>query len=134
MDRLRWDNIARAAAVLAVIALVVAWPRLRAQPPALPPAAATPVTVEDPALTAPAPARAVEATRRPHKPRDVPRAKPRRHPVRHKRRPRPATRSVSRPVPVAAAPAPAPIARPAAPAAGPVKAPRPPAQQEFWQP
>ena len=48
MDRLRWDNIARAAAVLAVVALVVAWPHLKARPAALPSAAATPVSVEDP--------------------------------------------------------------------------------------
>src|SRR5438128_6368590 len=52
MDRLRWDNIARAAAALAVVALVIAWPHLKGAPPALPPAAATPVSVEDPALPA----------------------------------------------------------------------------------
>lgn len=36
LHRIRWPNVARAAFVVAAIALVVAWPRLRAEPPALP--------------------------------------------------------------------------------------------------
>ena len=46
MDRLRWDNIARAAAVLAVVALIVAWPHLGSRDPVVPSAAPTPVSVE----------------------------------------------------------------------------------------
>jgi hypothetical protein len=131
MDRLRWDNIARAAAVLAVIALVVAWPRLKAEPPALPSAAATPVTVEDPALAATGQAPASARTRRPPKPHHAPRARPRRP----RARPRHSAPPASRPAPVAATPGPAAIVPPAPPAAVPAKAPpRPPAQQEFWQP
>jgi hypothetical protein len=52
MDRLRWDNIARAVAVLAVIALIVAWPHLRSREPAMPLAAPTPVSVEQPSAVA----------------------------------------------------------------------------------
>lgn len=51
--RVRWGNIARAAALLALAVLVLAWPHLRADPPALPPARAVPVTPAPP--TAPAP-------------------------------------------------------------------------------
>jgi hypothetical protein len=38
--RLRWTNIARAAAVLAALGLVLAWPHLHGGAPALPPATA----------------------------------------------------------------------------------------------
>ena len=48
LHRVRWGNVARAAALLAAIALVVAWPRLRSEPPPLPP---------EPAVAAPIPAR-----------------------------------------------------------------------------
>jgi hypothetical protein len=37
LHRIRWGNVARAAALLAAVVLVVAWPRLRADPPPLPP-------------------------------------------------------------------------------------------------
>ena len=40
---MRWDNLARAGAVLAVVALVVAWPRLRSPAPVVPAGGATPV-------------------------------------------------------------------------------------------
>jgi DNA polymerase-3 subunit gamma/tau len=108
MDRLRWDNIARAAAVVAVIALVVAWPHLKGAPPSLPPAAAKPVSIEDPALPA--------APEQPA-PEPKPRAKPRhrRATPRH-RAPRPGrepARSVPAPAPQAAAPAVPPAQPPA---------------------
>jgi hypothetical protein len=45
LNRVRWANVGRAAAVLAAAVLVVAWPRLRGAPPALPPST--------PALAAP---------------------------------------------------------------------------------
>lgn len=44
LHRIRWANVARAAAVLVAVALVVAWPHLEGEPPALPPAAAEPVS------------------------------------------------------------------------------------------
>jgi hypothetical protein len=42
--RIRWGNVARAAALVAVVVLVVAWPRLRSEPPAIPP----PAVAEEP--------------------------------------------------------------------------------------
>src|SRR5829696_2788444 len=45
LRRIRWGNVTRAAALLAAVALVLAWPRLRSDPPSLPP---------EPALAAPA--------------------------------------------------------------------------------
>jgi hypothetical protein len=114
MDRLRWDNIARAAAVVAVIALVVAWPHLKGAPPSLPPAAAKPVSLEDPALQA-APERSAPEPR--------PRAKPR-----HRRaKPRPRA-SRPRHERAQSVPAAAPHAAPqAAPPAQPPAPPPPPA-------
>src|SRR3954468_18902995 len=112
MDRLRWDNIARAAAVLAVVALVVAWPHLRGAPPALPSAAATPVSVEDPALPA-APERRVSEPA-PVAPRPKPRPEPggRHKPSRRRRHAQVRIRSAPAPavpaVPLVAAPSPAP--------------------------
>ena len=37
LHRIRWANVARAAALAAAVLLVVAWPRLRSDPPPLPP-------------------------------------------------------------------------------------------------
>jgi hypothetical protein len=37
LHRIRWANVARAAALAAAVLLVAAWPRLRAEPPPLPP-------------------------------------------------------------------------------------------------
>src|SRR5690349_206596 len=37
LRRIRWNNVARAAAVLAAVALVLAWPHLRSKPPEIPP-------------------------------------------------------------------------------------------------
>src|SRR6201999_3721188 len=34
--RIRWGNVARAAALAAAVALLIAWPKLRADPPPLP--------------------------------------------------------------------------------------------------
>src|SRR3954463_8092380 len=85
MDRLRWDNIARAAAVLAVVALVVAWPHLRGAPPALPSATATPVSVEDPALPAAPERRASEPAPVAHRPKPHPKPRRRRKPSRQRR-------------------------------------------------
>ena len=41
--RIRWDNVARLAALVALVLLVVAWPRLSGRAPRLPPATAIPV-------------------------------------------------------------------------------------------
>jgi hypothetical protein len=109
MDRLRWDNIARAAAVVAVIALVVAWPHLKGAPPSLPPAAAKPVSLEDPALQA-APEQPAPEPRPRAKPRHR-RAKPR-HRVSRPRHER--AQSVPAAAPQAAPPA-VPPAQPPAP-------------------
>ncbi len=51
LRRIRWGNVARAIALLAAVGLVVAWPRLSAPPPELPPAPrlATPGWAEPPA-------------------------------------------------------------------------------------
>ena len=55
--RVRWGNVARAAALLALAAIVIAWPHLRAREPALPPAHPTPLVTEpEPPPAAPAPA------------------------------------------------------------------------------
>jgi hypothetical protein len=43
LARVRWANVARALALVAVAALVVAWPRLRAKAPDVPTAQAVPV-------------------------------------------------------------------------------------------
>jgi hypothetical protein len=43
LRRVRWGNVALAAAVAAVLATVVGWPRLAPSPPALPPDAARPL-------------------------------------------------------------------------------------------
>ena len=37
LHRIRWANVARAAPLAAAVLLVVAWPKLRAEPPPLPP-------------------------------------------------------------------------------------------------
>src|SRR3954447_22466228 len=43
--RVKWGNVARAAVAIAVLALVVAWPRLGGDPPALPDDRAVPFSV-----------------------------------------------------------------------------------------
>jgi hypothetical protein len=60
LHRIRWANVARAAALLLAILLAVAWPRLRGHAETLPPAVATPATaVEEATTAAPATTRAV---------------------------------------------------------------------------
>jgi hypothetical protein len=128
MDRLRWDNIARAAAAVAVIALVVAWPHLKGAPPSLPPAAAKPVRIEDPAL----PAAKEEPASEP-KPRAKPRhrrAKPRHRASRPRRDP---ARSVATPITHAAPPA-APPAQPRVPQSPPAPSASDLAAHEFAVP
>jgi hypothetical protein len=113
LRRVRWANVARLAAALGIVALVLAWPHLAAPRPALPPA--EPVAV--PRQPAP-PAPVVHARSRTrqrkahHAPRPpAPRAEPR-------RRRRPRQRQV--PAPVAApVPLPVPRARVAPPGAAP---------------
>jgi hypothetical protein len=59
LHRIRWANLARAAAVLLALALVFAWPKLRSHEAALPPAFAAPLDttpVEVRTTTVPAPA------------------------------------------------------------------------------
>jgi hypothetical protein len=46
LHRIRWPNVARAAAVLATVALLASWPHLRGSAPELPPATAAPAAVE----------------------------------------------------------------------------------------
>ncbi|MDP9401127.1 MAG: hypothetical protein M3P39_09350, partial [Actinomycetota bacterium] len=50
--RIRWGNVARALALVALAALVALWPRLRAPEPVLPPAEAVPVVAQAPAAGA----------------------------------------------------------------------------------
>jgi hypothetical protein len=133
--RVRWGNVARALALVAVAALVVAWPRLRAPAPEVPRGTAVPVR------QAPATVQKSEAPTPPEADDDAPpraratpkpaarKAKPRR---RAHRRPRPARTKPPAPrrrprTTTAAAPAPprpAP-ARPVAPAW------HPPGREEF---
>jgi hypothetical protein len=100
MDRIRWDNIARAAALLGIVVLVLAWPHLRRHGPDLPSAAVTPVSVEQPIAPAPAPQRAkrprARSRPRPRRPRPV-----RHRPVRHRITPAPRAAPVFPPRPVA---------------------------------
>jgi hypothetical protein len=104
LQRIRWANVARAAAVLLALALIFAWPHLRSSAPALPPAAATPLDAStEPRTTAIAAAPAKK--KRVAKPRaSTVKAKPAARKTRHRKNaPKPRRRAV-----VAAAPAPAP--------------------------
>jgi hypothetical protein len=100
LRRIRWGNVARALALVAALVLVVAWPSLRPDPPALPPAPAVAsegegeeFALEPPPKRTPSPKRPRPAKRR------VRRAKPR------ARRERPAA-VVVQPPPVVVAPVP----------------------------
>jgi hypothetical protein len=66
LQRIRWANVARAAAVLLALALVIAWPRLRTHdeplPPAVEPAAAAPAHVARASRAAGSQASAATAT------------------------------------------------------------------------
>src|SRR5688572_11690510 len=52
-ERVRWGNVARALAVVMVVGLVVTWPRLAPEAPAVPDAAVVPVVTVPPAAAAP---------------------------------------------------------------------------------
>jgi hypothetical protein len=125
LQRIRWANVVRAAAVVLALALIFAWPHLRSAAPALPPAAATPLdTTTEPRTTA------IAATPERRKPVAKPKrskAKAKRHARRtHRRKKSPKPRR--RPV-LAMTPAPAPP--PARVAAAPAPAPPAPRGAEF---
>jgi hypothetical protein len=131
LHRVRWANVARVAAVLLALALVLAWPRLRSQAAPLPPTAVTPALsdrVGTTEVTPPAPTTAATraqkpATRRAAKTR---RARTRRTtPRRTKTRARPRAATAPRAVP---ATAPAPAAPPVASAPSAASAPPPGAE------
>lgn len=121
LHRIRWANVVRAAVVLAAVALVVAWPHLEGEPPALPPAAAEPVST-------PPTAHSSAAGGGEFRPRGTPvrgsGTSTRRAPVRRPKHRRWPTRRHRRAKPPAP-PAPGPIATPAPPPAR--SAPRAPA-------
>jgi hypothetical protein len=149
LHRIRWNNVARAAAVLAAIVLVLAWPHLRSKAPEIPsgePTAAVPPSEAPPAGE---PGREVEgaprsrapdaegergrktpARQRPVKPHRQERREMRRPPERDRQERREKRRPPERPAPPAlkaAAPAPAASAPPSAP----VRTPPPRAPNEF---
>src|SRR3954468_16896782 len=89
--RVRWGNVARLAAALAALALVLAWPRLKSPAPPLPPGAPTPAPVRVAPPVA-APPQRVIARRRAHRRIDRPR-----HVRRRRGRSRPAPGRAPRP-------------------------------------
>ena len=116
--RVRWANVGRALALVAVAALVVAWPRLRAPAPEVPRGAAVPVrTAPVPAtpVTTPEPEPAPVAAPEPEPPRTTPRREPRRRVATARRRREART-------PAARVTAPAPVSTPP-PATAPWRAP-----------
>jgi hypothetical protein len=129
LHRIRWPNVARAAAVLAAVALLISWPHLRGGAPPLPPPAPA-VAAGEPAGPAPEDgsrelepsAAKASAPRRAHRRRKASarkrRAVRRKSAVRHKRRARAPRRVASAPAPAVPAPAPSPVAVPAAPPSG----------------
>jgi outer membrane biosynthesis protein TonB len=114
--RVRWANVARALALVAVAALVVAWPRLRAPAPEVPRGAAVPVR-QAPAPAGPVttsePEPAPTAEPDPEPARTAPPARtPRRRSAKQPRR-RMTARTATAPAPAAV---PAPTPPPPAPA------------------
>src|SRR3954471_23395234 len=107
LRRVRWGNVALAAAAAAALVAVVAWPRLTVPPPALPSDSATPLVRKD---TRPAPARPAKpaprvktvAERPPRRHRARTRRARRRHPAKRRARMRRHARAPHR----AATPAP----------------------------
>jgi hypothetical protein len=137
LHRIRWPNVARAAAVLSAVALLISWPHLRGRAPELPPATAAPAEVEpvarpgggaakSPAPGPPArPAGKARTAARPKAKAKAPAARHRSAAVHRARRPphrRPAPRSRPTPVPVPASAPPPTYVTPA---------PSPPAAAEF---
>jgi type IV secretory pathway VirB10-like protein len=125
LQRIRWPNVARAAAVLGVVVLLISWPHLRGRAPELPPpapaAAASPVPADTAETVNPAPdadrgaalhrARRKAAARKGAARRRKAAARRRRaraHARHHHRTPRPATTPPSSAAIVARPPAPAP--------------------------
>ncbi|MCW3014120.1 MAG: hypothetical protein JWO02_1212 [Solirubrobacterales bacterium] len=108
LERVRWHNVARVGALIALAALVVAWPHLSARPPSLPPARPVPVlagpgtppgmtaspvpAVVVPAVTAPRPA---TTARRKTARRKTARRKPARGSATGRRTRRPTQRTIS---------------------------------------
>ena len=142
--RIRWGNVGRAAVVVGVLALAVAWPRLAPETPRLPPDEGIPLASPSPDAGRPA---AGEANLQPRPPATrprrakakAPRTKTRKRPARAvTRRERPVT-GVKRRAPPAQRPLQGPAAgtpRPSAPkivrrAPAPTFSPQDPATQEF---
>src|SRR5215218_6638731 len=100
----RWTNVARALALVAVAALVVAWPRLRAPAPEVPRGAAVPVR-QAPApagpVTTPEPEPAPTAEPVPEPPRTAPPARTPRRRSAVKPRRRTTARTATVPAPAA---------------------------------
>jgi len=114
LRRVRWGNVALAAAVAAALVVAVAWPRIARSPPALPRDTATPLVNEAPRQGR-TPAPAVRPVRERRKPARPPRRSSHR-PRKHRAKPR---RAMSPPPPPVRAPRPPRAAGTAAP-------PRPP--------
>lgn len=116
LARVRWGNVARVLALVALAVIIGAWPRLRGAEPELPPTAAEPVV----AAPAPAPEPEPEPAAEPEpEPARVERAPERRPAPRRKaaKRRRAKAPKATTPPPVAPTPTPAPApAPPSAPA------------------
>ena len=102
LRRVRWGNVALAAAVAAALVVAVAWPRIAASPPALPRDTATPLVKEAPHRRRGL-AHEVKAVRRREKPKRSPRTSPRR-PRKHRAKPRRPVSPTPTPTPPARAP------------------------------
>jgi hypothetical protein len=115
--RVRWGNVGRAAGAVAVVALVVAWPRLGGEPIVVPGGAAVPVATPG-AAPSPRPARTPRPVRTPTGTAQV-----RKEPARRRRDRRPPPRDEAPPAgapptpppaqPVTRAPPPTPTIDPA---------------------
>jgi hypothetical protein len=103
LRRVRWGNIALAAAVVVALAAAIAWPRVAGSPPALPGDSAKPLVGAD---DRPAPPRPEKPAPRGKPVRSKPARKPHAHPHRHARKPRRA--STPPPPPARRAPPPPP--------------------------
>jgi hypothetical protein len=123
LHRIRWANVARAAALLLAVLLAVAWPRLRGHAEALPPAVATPATAEEAATTpdtppmeAPRPGPATARSRAPARAKARTARRPTKTHARRRKKPAASPPPVVSPTPVAATPVwpPPPRASPAA--------------------
>ena len=122
LRRVRWGNVALAAAVVAALAAAIAWPRVAGSPPALPGDSAKPlVGAEDTA----APPRPENPAPRVKPVRSKPARKPHAHPHKHASKPR---RASTPPRPARRAPPPSPRVAATAP---PRATASPPAGGEF---